>query len=152
MKKIMLFPLLSMAVLGCGKPAFDAKAEGEKLMQISKDWSQATATGDVEKVVGYWADDAVLIEPGMAVLRGKKDIRQMVEKSFKSPGFKISWEPQSAEVAESGDLGYLVEKSQITFNDSTGKAITQHFNALTVWKKQADGSWKNVVDISTAEP
>jgi ketosteroid isomerase-like protein len=24
--------------------------------------------------------------------------------------------------------------------------------AVTIWSKQVDGSWKNVVDISTADP
>ena len=71
----------------------------------------------------------------------------MVEGSFKTPGFQISWEPESAEISKSGDLGYLIEHDDMTMNDSTGKPITQHYNSVTVWKKQADGSWKNVVDV-----
>jgi ketosteroid isomerase-like protein len=68
------------------------------------------------------------------------------------PGFKISWEPQSVEVSKSGNLAYLIEKSQITINDSSGKSIMQHYNGVTVWKKQVDGSWKNVADITAIEP
>jgi ketosteroid isomerase-like protein len=67
-------------------------------------------------------------------------------------GFKISWEPQSAEVSQCGDLAYLIEKSEITMKDSAGNSIAQHYNGVTVWKKQADGSWKNVADISANEP
>lgn len=76
----------------------------------------------------------------------------MIEGSFKIPGFKITWEPQSVQVSQIGDLAYLVEKSQIVMNDSSGKAVTQHYNGVTVWKKQSDGSWKNVADIATNEP
>jgi len=75
----------------------------------------------------------------------------MVEGSFKTPGFQISWEPERAEISESGDMAFLIEKSQISFNDSTGKSITIKNNGVTIWKKQSDGSWKNVVDISSEE-
>lgn len=71
----------------------------------------------------------------------------MVEGGYKNPSFKISWEPKTAEISKSGDLGYLIEDSQITVNDSTGKPVTQNFKSVTVWKKQADGTWKNVVDV-----
>jgi len=149
MKSIMITSIAALLLFSCGKPTVDTKAEGEKLMQISRDWSKAASSGDVEKIVSYWNDDAVLIQPGMPMIKGRKEIRQMVEGMIKTPGFKISWEPQSAEVSETGDLAYLVEKSQTTMTDSTGKSITQHTNGVTVWKKQADGSWKNVVDIGT---
>ncbi len=76
----------------------------------------------------------------------------MVEESYKIPGFRISWQPQSVEVSESGDMAYIIEDSQISFTDSTGKAITQKNKAVTIWRKQGDGSWKNVVDISTTDP
>jgi len=44
-------------------------------------------------------------------------IRQMVEGSFKIPGFKISWEPKSAEISKSGDLGYLLETTKMKTNE-----------------------------------
>ena len=75
----------------------------------------------------------------------------MVEGSLKNPAFKITWEPQSAEVSQSGDLAYLLEKTSITMTDSTGKSMTQHFNGTTIWKKQADGKWKCAVDSFSAD-
>ena len=57
---------------------------------------------------------------GTAALIGKDAIRQMVTESLKIPGFKISWEPQSVSISKSGDMAYLIEKSQITMNDSLG--------------------------------
>jgi uncharacterized protein (TIGR02246 family) len=152
MKKNILVELMLITILSCSQQKIDTKAEGEKLMQTSREWSQITSTGNVEKILSYWADDAVVISPGQPVLKGKKEIRQMVEGSFKTPGFKISWEPQSADVSQSGDMAYLIEKSELSMNDSSGKSITLHYNGVTVWKKQADGSWKNVADIATNEP
>ena len=139
------------AFASCNQHSIDTRAEGEKLMQVSREWSQAASGGDVEKIISYWADSAILFSPEQAPLRGKTAIRGMVEGSLKAPGFHISWEPESAVVSESGDLGYLLERTQITVNDSTGKPVSQYYNGITIWKKQQDGSWKNVVDILSAD-
>ena len=144
--------VLTLIILSCNEQKIDKTAEGEKVMQLSREWSQMAATGDVEKTVSYWADDAFLMSAGQPPLKGKQAIRQMVEESYKMPGFRISWQPQSVEVSESGDMAYVIENSQVSFTDSTGKAITQHNKAVSIWRKQGDGSWKNVVDISTPDP
>ena len=137
---------------GCNQTKVDKTVEGEKIIQLSKEWSQAAATKDIEKTLSYWADDAFVMQEGQAPLKGKQAIRQMVEGSFKMPGFSISWEPQSVEVSDNGDMAYLIENSKVSYNDSTGKTITINNKAVSIWRKQADGSWKNVVDIATADP
>jgi ketosteroid isomerase-like protein len=92
-----------------------------------------------------------VIPAGEAMMKGKAAIRQMVEGSYKDPSFQISWEPQQAEIAQSGELGYLLERTTITANDSTGSPVTHQYNSVTVWKKQADGTWKNVLDVMSPE-
>ena len=146
-------PLFVFAIItfSCTQEKIDTKAEAEKVMQLSKDWSKVASTGDVNKTVSYWADDAILISEGMPVLKGKEAIKKMVEESFKIPGFRISWDPQDVVVSENGDMAYIIENSQVSYSDSTGKSITQNNKAVSIWRKQADGSWKNVVDISTPE-
>ncbi len=130
----------------CNQTTVDSKAEGEKLMETSREWSKHAAAGDVEKTVNYWTEDAVMYDANRPTLRGKTAIRKMVEESLKIPGFKISWEPKEAVISKSGDMGYLHEESIITLSDSTGKPVTMRFNGVTIWEKQTDGSWKNVVE------
>jgi uncharacterized protein (TIGR02246 family) len=151
MTRIITF-LFILSLMSCNHQKADTKSEGEKLMQISREWSAIAATGDIEKTLSYWADDAVVMPAGQPTVKGKAAIRKMVEESMKIPGFRISWEPQSVEVSESGDMAYMLENSNVSFNDSTGKQMTFHNKTVTVWRKQADGAWKNVVDISTPEP
>jgi uncharacterized protein (TIGR02246 family) len=151
MRKV--FPAISiaLALMGCSRTTIDTKAEGEKLMQLSREWSQYASSRDVEKTLSYWADDATVISAGDATLKGKAAIRQMVEGSYKDPSFQISWEPQQADIAQSGELGYLLEKTTITTNDSTGNPVKHQYNSVSVWKKQADGAWKNVLDVLSPE-
>ena len=141
-----------MVIMSCNQQKIDTKVEVEKLMQTSREWSQTVSTRDLEKTLAYWADDAVVLSAGQPMLTGKKEISKMVEESFKTPGFTISWEPLSGEVSQSGDMAYLIEKETMTMNDSTGKTITIHSRSVTVWKKQTDGTWKNIVDAATPEP
>ncbi len=144
--------LLVLFIVGCNPHKADTKSEGEKLTKLSKDWSEVASTGDVQKTVSYWADDALVMSAGQPPLKGKAAIRQMVEESFKMPGFRISWQPETVEVSESGDMAYMIENSQISFTDSTGKPVTLKNKAVSIWRKQPDGSWKNAVDISTPDP
>ena len=150
MKKLVSLVLLT-TILSCTQKKADTKAEGEKIVQLSKEWSEAASKNDVEKTVSYWADDAIFISAGQPTLNGKDAIRKMVEESFKMPGFKISWQPQNVVVSENGDMAYMIEDSQMTFSDSTGKSTTLNNKAVSIWRKQSDGSWKNVVDISTPQ-
>ena len=91
MKKILIIALAGSLILSCNQQKTDAKAEVEKLMQTSRDWSQVASTEDIEKTLGYWSDNAVVMMAGQPILKGKEEIRKMVEGSFKTSGFKISW-------------------------------------------------------------
>lgn len=147
-----LYSILVVLIIGCAEKKTDTAKEEEELMQTSRNWSKAASTGNVDSILSYWADDAVVMSPGEMPLKGKAAIRGMVEGSSKIPGFRISWEPRSAVVAESGELGYLTEDTQISMNDSLGKPITLHQKAVTIWRKDNNGQWKNIVDIWNANP
>ena len=150
--KITTLLLTLIALGGCKEHNVDTKAEGEKLMQISREWSKSAATDSVEKTLSYWADDAVIMSPGQSPIKGKDAIRAMVVSTSKIPGFKISWEPLSVSVSKSGDMAYMIEQNQSTANDSLGNPITEFNKGVTIWRKEADGSWKNIVDMWNANP
>src|SRR6266704_3729716 len=66
-----------------------ARAELER---VDAAWSAAaSASGDVEQIVSFWADDAIVIPPGQAPIIGKNAIRNYVTDSLKIPGFGIEW-------------------------------------------------------------
>jgi uncharacterized protein (TIGR02246 family) len=152
MKKMISIAVLIVAIISCNQKEVNTKSEGEKLMQTSREWSQKTASKNADTILSYWTDDAVVISAGEPTLKGKDAIRGMVEGGFKNPGFQISWEPKSAEIAKGGDMGYLLETTKITMTDSLGKASVVNFNAVTIWKKQTDGSWKCAVDVLSPIP
>jgi len=146
--------LLLAIFVGCepAAPSVDLEAEGQALMQLSRDWSDLIAAGDFEAALGVWAEDAVVLPPDMPAFEGKQAIRAFVEGAARIPGFGISWEPISVHVSSSGDMAYMIERSVSTANDSLGNTVTTHGKVVTVWRKDAGGSWKNVADIWNEAP
>lgn len=149
MKHLSLIVISGLILTNCTQPQVDQIAEGEKLMEISRQWAKAEA---LEDILSYWADNAQVMPPGQPALIGKDAIREMVESSFEIPGFEVSWEPKEVFVSKSGDLAYLIEQNYFTLNDSLGNPMTSYNKVVTIWRKQDDGTWKNVVDIWNEDP
>lgn len=141
--------LMGLSAAACTSVPNSSPGEELRLMETSREWARAAESGNIDAIVSYWADDAAVMMPGLPTFRGKDAIRAYVAESMKVPGFRITWEPLEAQV--SGDLGYLLERTQVTTPNASGKLETQQFRAVTIWRKQPDGSWRNVVDIANAE-
>jgi ketosteroid isomerase-like protein len=141
-----------MAV-ACNKTAIDQQKEAEKLMELSRSWAKSVKEKDVDKMLSYWADDAMVMSPNEPAVVGIEALRGMVERSMRIPGFEIYWEPQEAYVSKSGDLGYVIIKNYMTMPiDTLGNTRTVFNKGVEIWKKQEDGAWKNIVDITNSDP
>ncbi|WP_111685597.1 YybH family protein [Winogradskyella tangerina] len=151
--KLIITGLVLALLTACKENSVDQKSEADKLMQLSKDWAKSVKNKNVKKMLSYWADDAILMSPNEPAVVGIDSLRAMVERSMKIQGFEINWNPQEAYVSKSGDLGYVIFKNYMTMPiDTLGNTRTIFNKGVEIWKKQADGNWKNVVDISNADP
>lgn len=147
-----IFLVAATLTSGCSDSAIDYEAEARELMQLSRDWSAMVGSGDLEAAIDLWADDAVMLPPDMPVLSGKAAIRDYVLGAATIPGFQISWEPVTAHVSKGGDMAYLIERNVIEVNGENGEKIVTHGKVVTVWRKDQDGQWKNVVDMWNSAP
>ena len=126
----------------------DPKAE---ILRLDAEWSAVAGSGDLERTLAYWSDDAMLLPPGSPALVGKDAIRAYVAESLRIPGFRISWKTNDVTAAASGDLAYGVGTNRVSFTGPDGKRVTVEGNAVTVWRKDAAG-WKCIVDIWNEAP
>jgi ketosteroid isomerase-like protein len=151
MTKLLCIAVLIIGV-GC-RSRVDVARETESLLQADRAWAQvASAGGNPDSVLSFWTEDARVAMSGAPLVRGKAALRQMVTSSFAVPGFHISWTPEQAVVAASGDLGYTVGTNTVSMPDSTGKATPMIGRYITVWRKEADGRWRCVEDYSSPGP
>jgi ketosteroid isomerase-like protein len=134
-------------------PPFDATAESAKLLQRDVEWADAAAAGkDVDKVVSYWTDDAVLMDPGQTPIQGKQAIRAFVTGSFNTPGFKIHWVSEKPTFSPDGKMAYMRGLTELTVPGPKSGTVTVHLQGYTIWRIDADGQWRCVVDIGAEAP
>ena len=140
--------LAAACISGCGKQS-SANFAGEEAAIRSADakWLAAAQAHDLEGLLPFWADDATILPSGATAVTGKAAIRQYVAGAFATPGFSITWSTDKIEVSSSGDLAYSTGTNRITF----GKSVADN-RAVVIWKKQADGSWKCIVDMMSPAP
>jgi uncharacterized protein (TIGR02246 family) len=148
--KRLLF-LAVAALVGCataGNPG-DVRA---RILQLDAEWSEAAQSRDVDRIVSYWADDATILPPGGPPVVGKAAIREFVAKSFENPSFRISWKTNDVVVSEGGDFAYGIGTNRVNVNGPDGTPVTVDGKAVTIWRREKDGSWKCVVDIWNDAP
>ena len=150
--RLLLLVCLFLSV-GCSHRDFDPVAEQAKLLRRDAEWADLASAGkDVEKVVSYWSDDALLIFPGQPILEGKAAIRAYVSASFKIPGFKIHWVSEKPAFSTDGKVAYMRGTDELTVPGPNGTPIALHLRGISVWRIDSDGEWRCVVDISNEKP
>jgi uncharacterized protein (TIGR02246 family) len=141
-----LFLLAAATLVGCRPATPDLDTERRAIMEADRAWVTAAGQRDLEKALSYWTEDATLLPPDMPPIKGKPAIREYVAAGFQTPGFSVSWEPGEVTVAENGGMAYQVTTNQFTVPDSTGTLHTSVGKAVVVWRKDADGAWRAVID------
>lgn len=140
---------LSVVCLGCASTRSAREAESE-ILRVDAEWSRAAQGRDIDRIVSFWAEDAMVLPPGSAPVVGKTAIREFVAKSFDTPGFGISWKTDKVVVSRSGDLAYASGSNRVVFNGPDGRQVAVEGKAVTVWRRGKEGAWKCVVDIWNA--
>jgi ketosteroid isomerase-like protein len=124
--------------------AGDPKIE-EALRDLDEQWSKAADAKDIDKTVSFYSDDAVVMPPNAPRATTKEAIRTIWKDLLTDAS--ISWKTKEVEVAQSGDLAFSNGTYEVTLNDPTGTPVKDRGKYLEVWKKQADGTWKCVMDM-----
>ena len=149
----LLFLVCLFLSVGCSHRDFDPVTEQAKLLRRDAEWADLASAGkDVEKVVSYWSDDALLIFPGQPILEGKAAIRAYVSASFKIPGFKIHWVSEKPAFSPDGKVAYMRGTDELTVPGPNGTPITLHLRGISIWRIDPDREWRCVVDISNEQP
>jgi ketosteroid isomerase-like protein len=129
----------------------DTRAADEQAIRSSEvTWVKEFAAKDVDKVVAHYADDASTMGTNAPLATGTAAIRSGVKDGFADPKFMLDFHATKVEVSKGGDLAYT--QGTFTFtgtNPKTKKVMNEKGNYVEVYKKQPDGSWKVVEDISS---
>ena len=129
-------------------PASDAAAVEKALRAVETQWNKDYNNRDVDAVMGHYADDAAIANPGAALAAASESRRGAITQFLSDPSLKIDFASDRVQVAKSGDLAYTRGHYSMQGADPvTKQPRTDTGNYLTVWQKQTDESWKAVEDF-----
>jgi ketosteroid isomerase-like protein len=125
----------------------DAAAIEKQIKAIETQWNADYNAHNVDAIAAHYADDAALANPGAALATDAASRRAGIAQFVSDPNLKIEFASDRVRVAKSGDIASTRGHYAIHGLDPvTKKPRTDTGTYLTVWQKQADGSWKAVED------
>jgi ketosteroid isomerase-like protein len=126
----------------------DPGSEANDLLKRDAEWAALASEGqDIDRIVSYWSDDAIVFAPGIPPIIGKVALREYVKNSLEIPGFKISWESSDVRFSPDLKLAYMFGENTVSMNGPNGTPITTKGRAVTIWRREPDGEWRCAVDI-----
>ncbi len=152
--------LCGMAVVGLAMTACNQAppaapdthdADVKAIQDVETQDLQSWAAKDADKAALFYADDAVVIAPGMEPMQGKDAIHTALKQMMTDPNISLTFQASKVDVAKSGDLGYTQGSYKMTMTDpATHKVVNDHGSYVTTYRKQSDGSWKAEADIASS--
>jgi uncharacterized protein (TIGR02246 family) len=130
----------------------DPAAERNAVLGADRAFAKATAERRLEGWLEFFAEDGAMFPAGSAIAKGEEQIRTLMGPVFEEESYSLTWEPDGSEVSLGGDLGYThgTYRSEVTEPEGTKSVSTGKY--VTIWRKQADGQWRVVVDIGNQDP
>jgi uncharacterized protein (TIGR02246 family) len=123
----------------------------QAIRKVVSDWHDATARGDVETVLGLMAEDVVFLTPGRLPMNGRAVFEAGLRELLKT--HRIESSDDVREVVVSGDLAYsLTQLTVRVIPLSGGKGHVRSGDALSIFRKQANGAWILVRDANLMLP
>jgi ketosteroid isomerase-like protein len=118
----------------------------EAVLQADRDFSKMSEEKGLNTAfIAYAADEAVLLRPRTQPITGRENIRMYMTKTS-DEGIRLTWSPQFADIAASGDLAYTYGTYLMETRDIDGKVISSDGTYVSIWKKDAKGFWRYVLD------
>jgi ketosteroid isomerase-like protein len=138
---------------GCqpSAPADQSAAAVEAVRAADQAWAKAFSAHDTTAAVAAVEANGSVLAPNAPIATGPEAIRALFAGFYAMPAMTLQWSPVDVEAARSGDLAYSRGSYELHFNDPKGTPVVDHGKYATIWRKQADGSWKVAVDVFNSD-
>lgn len=138
------FFFLCLILIGSGSCRLsvntNVSGEREELMKTDSAFSNLSASKGMKAAfLSYMDSSGVLLRPQHFPLVGE-DARRYLEQ-LEDTSYSLTWAPVYAEISRAADLGYTYGTYTFKNRDTTLRGTY-----VSIWKKQADGEWKFVLD------
>jgi len=139
--------LAALLASACAPPVVDQQAEVASLRAAATAYHEAASAKRADDVVALYDAQPVMVPPNAAMVDGLEGVQSYRFGFIETPGVELNFEIIRAEVSASGDMGWTLSLGDITIDRGEGTPGRDVVRDFHTWKKQADGSWKVVVDM-----
>lgn len=123
----------------------------QSIRTLVAEWHKATAAGDVEAVLCLMAEDVVFLVAGHPPMKGRSTFEKGLRGLLTSHSVESTSEIQEVEV--SGSLAYCWSMLNVRITPKTGgNSVLRSGSAVSILRKQANGSWVVVRDANLLAP
>jgi uncharacterized protein (TIGR02246 family) len=141
MNKLTTAIFLSLLLVSCVKPNPDVAM----LESINETYVKAWLANDKEGVLGLFEPDASLAPSGMKPLKGMEQITGFWFPNDSSITTIHQFTSEILDTGIDGNIGHTTQKTFLSWSYQKGDftmAKDQRGLAMTIYRKQGDGSWK----------
>ena len=107
---------------------------------------EAFNRGDIEAVLDFYEDQAVVVAEPNRLVTGKAGIRATYEWIFAN--IKGTAKQEKTHIIETGDIALFTSKWSFTGTLLNGEPASRESYASVILRRQGDGRWRIVVDNS----
>lgn len=124
---------------------------GEMLLyNLEAKFAKDVAANGGAGFASWFASNGVVLGNGVAPVVGQAAIAKSATWSPKN--YQLTWTPNGAWMSPTGDTGYTWGKYETHTVDGNGSPLNTSGRYITVWGKQANGSWKVELEASANAP
>ncbi len=120
----------------------------DKLLETDRSYSTLSANKGMNSAFISMFDSAgVKLQTNHIPIVGLEKIKAFLQ-SENDSGFILTWEPLSAKIANSGEIGFTYGTYKIT--NVSADSIMGEGTYVTIWGKNSSGQWKALLDTGNS--
>jgi ketosteroid isomerase-like protein len=137
------------ALLTIGACAPSLAPRRDSLLAADRAFAASADARGVDGWMAFFAGDAVTFPEGKRIVHDTAQVRAEMAPFFADSTIKLRWDPERAEIARSGELGYTYGYYRVVrrARGAADSQVVARGKYVTIWRRAPSGEWKVALDI-----
>ncbi len=137
-----LTSLSALALAACQPKPADTSKEVDALKAQASAYGADVKSKNIDKVMAYYADDAVVLQTGAPTATGAAAIKKSLAANLADPAYELTVTADTVSVASSGDWASIVGHADVTATNPNTHGVDHFTQNYLVTEKKDGGTWK----------